>query len=184
MYLVVGLGNPGRKYIGTRHNVGFDTIDLLAYRNSVKLNKLKFHGAFNDISINNEKTLIVKPLTYMNRSGITVLDMINYYKVPIENTILIYDDVDLEFCKLRIRPSGSAGTHNGMKSVIYQMQDDKFPRIRIGIGRNPDLELADYVLQKFSKEDREEINNTIMTAANAVEEIITNGVDSAMNKYN
>ena len=183
MYIVVGLGNPGRNYVNTRHNVGFDTIDLLAHKHNVNLNKLKFHAIFGDFKVGNEKVMLIKPQTYMNRSGLAVFDIINFYKIPVENVIIIYDDVDLELGAIRIRPRGSSGTHNGMKSVIYQIQSDDFPRIRIGIGKNPGINLADFVLQKFSNEERDTVNEAIITAADAVEEIIKNDIDSAMNKY-
>ncbi len=184
MYIVIGLGNPGRNYVNTRHNVGFDAVDLLSKKYDVKLNKLKFHAVFGDFKLGNEKVMLVKPQTYMNRSGISVLDIMNYYKVPIENVIVIYDDIDLELGMLRIRAKGSSGTHNGMKSVIYQIQSEDFPRIRIGIGKNPGINLADFVLQKFSSKERELVNEVIVTAVEAVEDIIINNVDSAMNKYN
>lgn len=184
MYIVIGLGNPGRNYVNTRHNVGFDAIDLLAHRHDVNLNKIKFHSVYGDFRIGNEKVMLVKPQTYMNRSGISVFEIMKFYKIDIENLIVLYDDIDLSFGALRIRSKGSSGTHNGMKSVIYQIQDDKFPRIRIGIGRNPKMDLADYVLQKFSDSERLTINDTITSAADAVEDIIKNSINFAMNKYN
>ena len=184
MYIVIGLGNPGRNYVNTRHNVGFEAVDLLAQKHNVSLNKLKFHAVFGDFKLGNEKVMLVKPQTYMNRSGISVFDIVNFYKVPIENVIVIYDDVDLELGTLRIRARGSSGTHNGMKSVIYQIQSDDFPRIRIGIGKNPGINLADFVLQKFNSNEREIVNEVMITAVESVEDIIINNVDSAMNKFN
>nr|WP_312578680.1 aminoacyl-tRNA hydrolase [Sedimentibacter sp.] len=184
MYIIAGLGNPGKEYSGTRHNVGFDTIDCLAQKYNVSLNKLKFNSVYGEININGEKVMLVKPVTYMNRSGIAIAEIVNFYKIPIENLIVIYDDIDIPPGTLRIRPHGSSGTHNGMKSIIYQLQDDKFPRLRIGIGRNPDMDLADYVLQKFSKEEREKIDSIIKSASDAVEEIIFKDLDSAMQKFN
>lgn len=184
MYIIVGLGNPGKEYSGTRHNVGFDTIDCLVEKYNINLNKLKFNSVYGEININGEKVMLVKPVTYMNRSGIAIAEIVKYFKVPIENVIVIYDDIDIPVGTLRIRPHGSSGTHNGMKSIIYQLQDDKFPRIRIGIGRNPDMDLADYVLQKFSKDQRENINDIEKLAAEAAEEIVQKSIDSAMQKFN
>ncbi len=184
MYAVIGLGNVGRRYQGTRHNVGFDTIDYLAYKNRIELNKAKFNSVFGEYRINNEKIILVKPTTYMNRSGFAVVDLKNYYKIPVENLIIVYDDIDLELGQLRIRSKGSAGSHNGMKSVIYQLGDDKFPRIRIGVGRDERMDLAAYVLQKFSEEEREKIKDIIVQAGDSAEEIIETDIDKAMNKYN
>lgn len=184
MHLIIGLGNVGRRYSGTRHNVGFDTIDYLAYKNRIKLDKAKFNSVFADYRINEEKVLLVKPTTYMNRSGFAVVDLKNFYKIPIENIIVIYDDVDLEMGKLRIRPSGSAGTHNGMKSVIHQLGTDNFPRIRIGVGKDDRMDLAAYVLQKFPEDEREIIKEIIEKAGDAAEEIIKRDINRAMNNFN
>ena len=186
MYLIVGLGNPGKEYAGTRHNVGFDAIDFLAYKNDVKLNKLKFNAVFGEYTVNGEKVLLFKPVTYMNLSGNAVIEAVRFYKIPIDNIIVIYDDIDISLGSLRIRPHGSSGTHNGMKSLIYQLQSDKFKRIRIGIGKskNPNLSLADYVLQKFDSNERTIINETIQNAGLAAEDIIRIGINRAMEKYN
>lgn len=185
LFAVIGLGNPGNKYRGTRHNVGFDTIDCLAFKNNVTVNKIKHKALYGETRMGNQKVILVKPQTYMNRSGECVLEIFNFYKIPIENFIVIYDDVDIPFGTLRIRPKGSAGSHNGMKSIIYQLQSDNFPRIRIGIGK-PDgnQDLADFVLSGFDKEERKIIDDTIERAAMAVEKIITSGVNRAMNEYN
>ncbi len=186
MYLIVGLGNPGKEYAGTRHNVGFDAIDFLAYKNDVKLNKLKFNAVYGEYNINGEKVLLFKPVTYMNLSGNAVIEAVRFYKIPIENIIVIYDDIDISLGSLRIRPHGSSGTHNGMKSLIYQLQSDKFKRIRIGIGKNKNanLSLADYVLQKFDKDERTIVNETIQNAGLAAEDIIQAGLNHAMENYN
>jgi PTH1 family peptidyl-tRNA hydrolase len=184
MYIIVGLGNPGKEYAGTRHNVGFDTIDCLAEKYNTNLNKLKFNSVYGEININGEKVMLVKPVTYMNRSGIAVAEIVKFYKVEIEKVIVVYDDIDIPPGTLRIRPHGSSGTHNGMKSIIYQLQNDKFPRLRVGIGRNPQMDLADYVLQRFSKDEREKIDNIIKSAVEAIEEIVVKSLDSAMQKYN
>lgn len=185
MYAVIGLGNPGNKYKGTRHNVGFDTIDCIAERNNVKINKIKFKSVFGETQIGGKKVLLVKPQTYMNRSGESVLELYNYYKIPLENIIVIVDDIDIKFGALRIRKKGSAGTHNGMKSIIYLLQSDNFPRIKIGVGKpNENQDLADFVLSGFSKEERAYIDLTIEQAAKAVEKIVTSGIDIGMNEFN
>jgi len=185
LYAVIGLGNPGTKYKGTRHNVGFDTIDCIAQRNNVNVNKIKFKSIYGEAQIGGEKVLLVKPQTFMNRSGESVLEIYNYFKIPIENIIVIVDDIDIKFGSLRIRAKGSAGTHNGMKSIIYLLQSDNFPRVKIGVGKPAEnQDLADFVLSGFSKEDRMVIDNTIEQAAKAVEKIITSGINSAMNEFN
>ena len=182
--MVVGLGNPGKQYAGTRHNIGFEVIDYICSEKDVNLDKMKFNAVYGEYRIKGEKVLLAKPLTYMNRSGNAVLDISRYYKIDPENIIVIYDDIDLEPGKLRIRPNGSAGTHNGMKSIIYQLQTEAFSRIRVGIGRNRQMDLASFVLQKFSKDEIEQLADIVKNAALAVDEIIENSVDSAMNKYN
>lgn len=149
MYLIVGLGNPGKEYAGTRHNAGYEVVELLAERLNVKLNKLKFNSVYGETFINGEKVLLVKPVTYMNRSGIAVSEIMNFYKIPIDKLIVIYDDIDIPLGTLRIRQKGSSGTHNGMKSIIKSIGSEEFPRIRVGIGRNDNMDLADYVLQNF-----------------------------------
>ncbi len=185
MYAVIGLGNPGTQYKGTRHNVGFDTIDCIAQKNNVNVNKIKFKALYGEMQIGGEKVLLVKPQTYMNRSGESVLDIHNFFKIPLENIIVIVDDVDIKFGSLRIRSKGSAGTHNGMKSIICLLKSDNFPRVKIGVGKpNEHQDLADFVLSGFSKDDRITIDNTIEQAAAAVEKIITNGISSAMNEFN
>lgn len=185
MFVVVGLGNPGRAYANTRHNVGFDTIDILASRNNIKINKIKFKSVYGEGQIGNEKVMLVKPQTYMNNSGITVKDIYNYYKVPIENIIVIVDDIDIDFASVRVKRKGSAGTHNGLKSIIYLLEDDNFPRVKIGIGKKPEnQDLADFVLSRFSKDEREIIEETLNTAAESVEAIVKEGIDNAMNKFN
>lgn len=185
LFVVVGLGNPGKDYTNTRHNVGFDTIDILADRNNIKLNKIKFKSVYGEGNIEGKKVMLVKPQTFMNNSGIAVRDIIQFYKLPIENIIVIVDDIDIDFATIRIRTKGSAGSHNGMKSIIYHLQKDEFPRIKIGIGkRHPEQDLADFVLSRFSKDERFDIDLSIKTAAEAVESIISKDINFAMNKYN
>lgn len=185
MFAVVGLGNPGRNYEGTRHNVGFDAIDLLASRNNIKINKIKFKSIYGEGIIGNNKVILLKPQTYMNNSGIAVLDLYNFYKLPVENIIVVVDDIDIEFSTIRVKAKGSAGSHNGMKSIIYHLQSDNFPRVKIGIGQKQEgQDLADFVLSRFNREERDKIDLAIEKAALAVETIITDGVQKAMNQFN
>ena len=185
LFIVIGLGNPGKDYSKTRHNVGFDTIDVLANRNNIKLNKIKFKSVFGEGIIGSEKVLLVKPQTYMNNSGVAVREIYQFYKVPIENILVVVDDVDIDFASVRIRLKGSAGSHNGMKSIIYHLQRDDFPRVRIGIGKKEeDEDLADFVLSRFSKGERLDMDVSILNAAEAVEMSIKEGINQAMNKYN
>jgi len=185
LFIVVGLGNPGKEYTNTRHNIGFDTIDLLASRNDIKINKIKFKSIYGEGIIGNEKVLLVKPQTYMNNSGITVRDIYNFYKVPIENIIVIVDDIDIDFAAVRVKRKGSAGSHNGLKSIIYLLQKDDFPRVKIGIGKKHESQdLANFVLSRFSKEEREVIEGSILIGAESVEAIIKYGIDESMNEFN
>lgn len=185
MYVVIGLGNPGKKYSGTKHNVGFDAIDCLSQRNNVKVTKIKHQSIYGEFNLNGEKVILVKPQTYMNNSGISVKSIVEYYKIPIENIIVLYDDIDIEIGSLRIRKKGSAGSHNGMKSIIYHLQKDNFPRVRIGIGKPGEkIDLVNHVLGGFNKEDRQRVDDIILKAAKAVEEIINTDIDKAMNMYN
>ena len=185
VYAIVGLGNPGSKYENTRHNVGFEAVDLLSDRHGIKISKLKHKALIGDGSIKNAKVLLVKPQTYMNLSGESVRELVEWFKIPPDKLVVIYDDVDLPLGKVRVRPHGSSGTHNGMKSVIYQLQSDEFPRVRIGIDKAPEgWELADYVLGRFNPEERKIINGSISNAADAAETIVTSGVNAAMNLYN
>ena len=185
MYVVVGLGNPGKDYTNTRHNVGFDTLDIIAKRNNIDLNKIKFKSVYGEGFIGREKVILVKPQTYMNNSGITVRELIQFYKLPVENIIVIVDDIDIGFADIRIKAKGSAGSHNGLKSIIYHLQEDKFPRVKVGIGKkHPRQDLADFVLSRFSKEEIPDIEDAISKAAEAVEAMIAEGTESAMNKFN
>lgn len=184
MYLIVGLGNPGKQYAGTRHNIGFETVDYICSKKNLNLDKAKFNAVFGEFRLEGHRIIVAKPLTYMNKSGNAVMDLARYYKIETKNIIVVYDDVDLGLGKLRIRPNGSAGTHNGMKSIIFQLQTEDFPRIRIGIGRPVSMDLADYVLQRFTPEEIDLIKDVAVNASEAVDEIILKGIDSAMNKYN
>jgi PTH1 family peptidyl-tRNA hydrolase len=183
--VIVGLGNPGRKYEDTRHNVGYMAVDLIAQKYGIKVNRLRHRALTGDGRINGQRVLLVKPQTFMNLSGESVRDIVEYYKLPVENLIVIYDDADLPAGTLRIRPKGSSGTHNGMRSVIYQLKSDGFPRVRIGIGRAPEgWDLADYVLSKFSSDEADVMADCISRAAEAAAVIVTDGIEAAMNRYN
>lgn len=185
MYVIVGLGNPGREYRDTRHNIGFKAIDLLANRNSIDINKIKFKSVYGEGFIKGEKVILLKPQTYMNNSGISVREIVDYFKVPMDKLLIIVDDIDIDFASVKIKKKGSAGSHNGLKSIIYHLQDDKFPRIKIGIGEKYERQdLSDFVLSKFGKDEIEEIEISILNAAEAIETIVTEDLNSAMNKYN
>ena len=183
MYLIAGLGNPGDKYAKTRHNVGFVAIDYLSLKYGISVKKIKFKALIGEGKIGAERVILAKPTTFMNLSGESIMEIAKYYKLPPENIIIIYDDTAIEVGKVRIRPSGSDGGHNGMKSIIYLLGSDAFPRIRVGIGKAKD-EMVNHVLGTFSKEDGESVTRCIKAADKIVEEIIKNGAQSAMNKYN
>jgi PTH1 family peptidyl-tRNA hydrolase len=184
MYAIVGLGNPGKKYEHTRHNIGFLAVDYLAEKHDIKVNKIKHKALVGEGVICGEKVLLVKPQTFMNLSGNAVREIVAYYKIQPEELIVIYDDVDLEMGRLRIRKRGSAGSHNGMKSIIYDIQQDDFPRVRVGIGGERKSGLANYVLGGFGKEERTIMEKAVVRAAEAVVCIIAEDADAAMNKFN
>lgn len=183
MFLIAGLGNPGDEYRHTRHNVGFDIVDLIAERYNIKLNRIKFKGVCGDININGEKVLLLKPSTYMNSSGESIAEAVNFYKIPKENLIVIYDDVSLPIGRMRLRPEGSAGGHNGIKNIILHISSDVFPRIKVGVGQ-PTNGLISHVLGHFPKEEREKLERLFPEAANAAETIIKLGMTEAMNRFN
>lgn len=185
MYIIVGLGNPGKQYEATRHNVGFIAVDEIAKRLNIKMDRLRFKAIVGEGRIGGEKIVLAKPQTFMNLSGQSVVELMNYYKVPHENLIVIYDDIDIEAGKLRIRHKGSAGSHNGMKNIIYLLGFDDFPRIRIGVSKpRPRQELASFVLSKFDKDEIPRMIESIETAAKAAIEAVESTVDIAMNRYN
>ncbi len=185
MYVIVGLGNPGKKYEKTRHNMGFLAIDRLAANHDIQVNKLKHKALTGDGFISGQKAMLVKPQTYMNLSGESVREIVAYYDVPPENLILIYDDFDLGTGMIRIRKKGSAGSHNGMKSVINQLQTTDFPRIRIGIGSSGEgAGWKNFVLGNISGQDAKLIDDAVERVADAVACIIDKGIDKAMNEYN
>lgn len=185
MYIIIGLGNPGKKYENTRHNAGFDAIDKLASDYNIKVDKIKHKALIGEGRIGNEKVVLVKPQTYMNLSGEAVQMVHNFYKPERDQLIVLYDDIDLDVGKLRIRKKGSAGSHNGMKSIIKCLSTQDFPRIRIGVSKPPQgWDLADFVLARVPKEDKADMEMGLEKAVKTVEEIIANDIDSAMNKYN
>lgn len=186
MYLITGLGNPGRQYEMTRHNIGFHTIDYIAEQKNVKVNKLKHKALYGETEIGGEKAYLIKPQTYMNLSGESIIEFAKFYKVPPENIIVISDDISLDTGRIRVRKKGSAGGHNGLKSIIYQLGSDNFPRVKMGVGspEHKDYDLADFVLGRFTKDEIPVMEEAIIKASKAVEEIIRNGAEAAMNKYN
>lgn len=183
MYIIVGLGNPGSKYENTRHNMGFKTIDRLAREFSITVNRAKFKGLIGEGRIGSEKVILLKPQTYMNLSGKSVREIMDYYKVPEENLIVIYDDFDLPIGSIRIRKSGGPGTHNGMKSVVGELNSRKFPRVRIGIGSS-EGETIQFVIGKVSRDEQQILTVTTQAAADAVADIVRIGIDNAMNIHN
>lgn len=186
MYIIAGLGNPGRSYSGTRHNIGFEAVNAIASKYNIKFNKTKFNADFGEGIIGGEKVILVKPQTFMNLSGESIRPLRDFYKVPDENIIVIYDDISLPLGKLRLRGKGSAGGHNGMKNIIYQLCTDVFPRFKIGVGAPPDADydLKDFVLGKFSKDETEVLLKTLSKVSDAIECIIKNGTELTMSKFN
>lgn len=185
LYIIVGLGNPGDKYEKTRHNVGFNVIDLLAKEYSIDVSKLKHKALMGEGRVGTEKVILVKPMTYMNLSGESVVDICNYYNVDLENVIVIYDDIDLDVGKIRIRKKGSGGTHNGMRSIIKCLGSNEFPRVRVGISKPKNgQDLADFVLSRFAKEDEKSLNESFENAVAAIDCAIRQDLDLAMNRYN
>lgn len=185
-YIIVGLGNFGIEYNETRHNAGFMAVDKLVKKNGFDINKVKFKSKIGETAIKGKRCLVLKPTTYMNNSGEAVAEAMNFYKIPIENVIVIYDDISLEPGKLRIRRKGSDGGHNGIKSIIALTGSDEFPRIKIGVGKkpNPKYNLADWVLSKFSEEDKKALEPALENAVDSLNYIVEGNIDKAMNLYN
>ena len=185
-WLVVGLGNPGAKYENTRHNVGFMTADALADRNGEPIRRVKYHALTSEAVIGGQSVLLMKPTTFMNLSGQAVSEAARFYKIPADHVLIVSDDVDLPLGKLRIRKSGSAGGHNGLKHIIQLLGTDQFPRLKIGVGGkpHPDYNMADWVLGQFQGEDKKTIDDAVARAADAVECLLADGIDRAMNQYN
>ena len=185
MYIVAGLGNPTKEYEKTRHNVGFEVIDVLADRLGIMVEEKKFRGYYGRGRIGGERVILLKPQTFMNLSGESVRAAADFYKVDREHIIIVYDDISLDVGQLRIRTKGSAGGHNGIKNIIEHLGTQEFPRIKVGVGDKPKkMDLADYVLSRFSKEDRTVMEGAFAEAAQAVEMMISQGADKAMNRFN
>ncbi len=184
MHIIVGLGNPGKQYENTRHNIGFITIEQLAQKYGISVTKIKHKALVGEGTISGQKVLLAKPQTYMNLSGNSVRELLDYYKVDTANLLVIYDDIDIPAGAVRIRKKGSAGTHNGMRSILYDIQSDQFPRIRIGIGGERKMPLDRYVIGNFTKEERPFMEEAVVTAVSAIECMLEKGIDKAMNEYN
>ncbi|MCR5358205.1 MAG: aminoacyl-tRNA hydrolase [Lachnospiraceae bacterium] len=186
MYLVAGLGNPGKEYAHTRHNVGYDTLDILADKNNISIDTGKFKALIGKGSIGGNKVILLKPLTYMNLSGESIRLAADYFKIDIKSElIVIYDDIYLTPGNIRIRKQGSAGGHNGMKNIISHLGSEDFMRVRVGVGEKPKgYDLKDYVLSHFSDEERVAVQDGLIKAANAVEMMLNGDVDAAMTEYN
>lgn len=183
MYLIVGLGNPGKEYEKTRHNVGFDVLDLMCDKYNINMNRTKFKGVYGEGKIEQEKVIFLKPTTFMNLSGESVKEVCDFYKIQSENVIIIYDDISLDVGRMRIRKSGSAGGHNGIKNIILNLSTDVFPRVKVGVGE-PKGDLISHVLGRFNKDDRAEAEKVFSAVIDAVECIITKGICEAMNNFN
>lgn len=185
MYLIAGLGNPTKEYEKTRHNVGFDTIDILADKHGIAVTEKKHKALCGRGIIGNEKVLLLKPQTFMNVSGESIRDAVDFYKIDPAHMIIIYDDISLEEGQLRIRTKGSAGGHNGVKSIIAHLGSQEFLRIKIGVGAKPDrMDLASYVLSRFSQTEQVVMEDAFRDAADAAEMMLTDGAAAAMNRYN
>lgn len=185
-YLIVGLGNPGLEYAQTRHNAGFMTLDLLAEREHTEIKRMKFKSLCGDAVIAGKRCLLMKPTTYMNNSGQAVAEAMQFYKLPIDHIIVVYDDISLEPSRLRIRRKGSDGGHNGIKSIIYLTGEDTFPRIKLGVGKKPrpDYNLADWVLSRFTREELEQMHIAAEHACESIALMVNGKIEEAMNRYN
>ena len=185
-YIICGLGNPGTQYEGTRHNIGFMTIDTLCEKYKLDCKKLRFKSLTCDAMISGKRCLIMKPTTFMNNSGEAVTEAMSFYKIPPERTIIVFDDISLEPGKLRIRRQGRDGGHNGIKSIIYLSGSDMFPRIKMGVGAkpHPDYNLADWVLGHFKKEQAEALETAMDNAVSSIELMVGGKMNEAMNKFN
>lgn len=185
-YIIAGLGNPGGKYEMTRHNAGFLAMDLLAIEDGFDIKKLKHHSLVADAEINGKRCLVMKPQTMMNNSGEAVGEAARFYKIPPENVIIVYDDISLDVGQTRIRRKGSAGGHNGIKSIIAHLGSEHFPRVKVGVGKkpNPEYDLVSWVLGRFSKEQETDLKSALENSTKAVRLIINDEIDKAMNLYN
>lgn len=177
IWLIAGLGNPGGKYERTWHNMGFMVLEFLAQKYNIKITKIKFKGIYGQGEINGQKVILLKPATFMNNSGESVREAVSFFKIPEERTLLIYDDIDIDIGNIRIRPQGSAGTHNGMRSVISHLNTSSFPRIRIGIGPLPDSwQIIDYVLSEIPDMQKEAVFEAIKASVQVIEDLLGKGI--------
>ena len=185
MYLIVGLGNPEADYSKTRHNIGFDTVNKISEKYKIEMNKKKFDSLYGEGIIENEKVILLKPQTYMNLSGKAIIQAVNFYKIPLENVCIIYDDMDINPGEIKIRKKGGAGSHNGMKSVVAELNSEEFTRIRVGIGA-PKFkgDCINYVIGAIPEEEIKVLDEGTTKASEAIVEILKNGIDKAMNKFN
>ena len=185
MYIIAGLGNPGKKYEDTRHNIGFRTIDALADKLNIKVNKIKFKGLVGEGRIAAEKVILLKPHTFMNNSGQAIVEILNFYKLKPEDLIVVVDDIDIEFAQLKIKKNGSAGTHNGLKSIVNLTGSKDFARFKVGVGKkHPNEDLANFVLSSFPAKDKKHIEDAIDACADAIIEAVSRGIDKSINSYN
>ncbi len=185
-YIIVGLGNPGRQYENTRHNAGFIAMDYICDKLGVKINKIKFKSTVAEANISGKRCLLMKPSTFMNLSGQAVTEAMNFYKIPPQHTVILSDDISLDAGVIRIRRKGSDGGQNGLKNIIYLSGSDEFPRVKIGIGKkpHPDYDLKDWVLSRFTDKDKKLIGERLPDILGAVELIVADDIDKAMNLYN
>lgn len=185
-YIVAGLGNPGAKYEMTRHNAGFLAMDLLAINKNIDIKRLKHHSLVADVQIGGKRCLIMKPQTMMNNSGEAIDEAARFYKIPPENVIVVYDDISLDVGQTRIRRKGSAGGHNGIKSIIAHLGSENFPRVKVGVGKKPtpEYDLVNWVLGRFPKEQEKDLKTALENSVSALELIVSGDIDKAMNLYN
>ncbi|MBR6366403.1 MAG: aminoacyl-tRNA hydrolase [Lachnospiraceae bacterium] len=185
MYIIIGLGNPENKYVGTRHNMGFDVVDRLAYQHNITMDTVKHKALLGKGVIGGQKVLLAKPLTYMNLSGESVRALVDFYKVTPADIIVVYDDIALDLGRIRVREKGSAGGHNGMKNIILHLGTQEFVRVRVGVGEKPPrMDLADYVLSRYKAEEMPLVREGVVAAADAIELILEQGAPAAMNRFN
>lgn len=183
MVLIVGLGNPGKEYSNTRHNVGFMALDFLSETYNIDINRAKFKGVYGEGVIENQKVILLKPETYMNLSGESIKSLSDFYKIDPKDIIIVYDDISLSLGRLRIKTKGSAGGHNGIKSIISCLGTDVFPRVKVGVGA-PKGDLVKYVLGKFSKQEDQVLQDVLNTTVSAIKEMVIDGSEKAMNEFN
>ena len=185
MFLIVGLGNIGKQYENTRHNIGFKAVEFIGEKYNISINRIKFKGTYGEGTIGDEKVILLKPSTFMNLSGESVREVANFYKIPAANIIILHDDMSIDVGRMRIRAKGSAGGQNGIKNIILQLGTEEFPRIKLGVGQpKPNMDWISHVMGGFSKEEKPRLEQIISASSDAVEIMIKSGVSEAMNKFN